>query len=75
MKSWERFDGDLDTILSVAFRDEVDRKIRTLSAITYAVGKERFGIQERKTPKPVKPNRREMEIKRLRGELRSLRKQ
>ena len=37
-KSWELFDGDLDTILSVALRGEVDRKIRTLTAITYAVG-------------------------------------
>ena len=40
--SWALFDGDLDTNLSVALRGEVDRKIRTLSAITYAVGKERF---------------------------------
>jgi len=37
------------------------------------LGRRGFGIQERKTPKPVTPNHRE--IKRLRGELRSLRKQ
>jgi len=36
-KSWELFDGDLDTILNVALRGELDRKIRTLTAITYAV--------------------------------------
>jgi hypothetical protein len=56
-KSWQLFDGDLDIILSVALQGEVDRKIRILSAITYAVEKERFGIQERKALKPFKPNR------------------
>jgi len=47
-KSWELFDGDLDTILSVALRVEVDRKIRTLTAITYAVGKDREVWHSRK---------------------------
>lgn len=53
------------------------RKIESLTAITYNLAKERFGlIEQRSQPQPPRqPNRREREICRLRSEIKILNKQ
>ena len=62
-------------MLQVALQGNVERKIKAFATITYRVGKERYGIEESKVTRPYLPSRREQEVKRLRSELRSLRKQ
>ena len=56
----------------------VHRKLDTLTAITYSLGKERFGSAKKKDPQqpksPHRLNRREREIQRLRGEIKKLNK-
>jgi hypothetical protein len=41
----ENFDRDIDNILSVALLGNVERRIRAaLASVTYAIGKERYGV-------------------------------
>lgn len=76
---WRKFDEDVDMILQNTLCGSVDRKIRAMSTITYAVGRDRFGLEEdhRATPPMGNsgPNRREREIASIRKKLRDLRKQ
>lgn len=75
-KSWSRLDEDLDGILKIALQGNIESKIRALSAITYSVGMERFGVAEKVKPsQPHQPNRWEKEIQRLRVELKFIRRQ
>ncbi|XP_052237971.1 uncharacterized protein LOC127849292 [Dreissena polymorpha] len=73
---WSSFDEDLDQVLQTALTGSVDRKLKALPSITYALGKERFGLEQKAnlSRPPQVTNRRLCEIKKLRAELRSLRK-
>jgi hypothetical protein len=74
-RAWKQLDEDLSVILDSAIQGPVDKKLKSLSTIIYAVGKERFGITNNKPCKNIaQPNRRQKEIKKLREELRKLRK-
>ena len=77
-KAWQAFEDDLDGILEAALQGNVDKKLQTLSALVYSVGKERFGLETSRTTLSVGaavPNRRQREIQTIRRELRGLRKQ
>nr|XP_023657820.1 uncharacterized protein LOC111838758 [Paramormyrops kingsleyae] len=76
-KEWQQLDEDLNKILDVALAGTVERKIETMTAITYNMARERFGIEERKTisPKARQLNWREKEIQSLRKEIRILSRQ
>jgi len=73
---WKQFDEDLDQILQTTLIGPATRKLQALPSLAYALGKERFGLE--KPPGTAKsvtiPNRRSCEIKKLRLELRCLRK-
>jgi hypothetical protein len=73
-KQWEAFDDDLDKILESMLIGEAERKINTLTTMVYTIGKERFGTMEKGTRslQPLRENRRQQEIKRIRGELKVL---
>ena len=74
---WNQFNDDLENILNSALHGGVERKIRALPEIIFALGMERFGAVESKSKSnaPAKPNRRQREGAQIRRELRSLRKQ
>ena len=71
-------DEDLDKVLGAVQAGSAERKVDSLTAITYNVAKERFGTVPRRENK-VRPekqnNRRERKIKQLRREIKTLRKQ
>ena len=63
-------------ILGTACKGEVERRLRILPAIIVSYASERFGVlEQQKTRKPVKENRRTKGIKKIRTELRALKKQ
>lgn len=72
-KQWKEFDEDVDGILEQVLLGTVERKLRSMSRLVYAVGKERFGVtpSERKQTTVTK-NRRQIEIEKLRKDLRNL---
>lgn len=74
---WNQFYDDLENILNSALHGGVERKIRALPEIIFALGMERFGAEESKSKSnvPAKPNRRQREVAQKRRELRILRKQ
>ncbi|VDI56155.1 Hypothetical predicted protein [Mytilus galloprovincialis] len=57
-----------------SLQGSVERRIETLTTLVYNIGKERFGVEERKERSNTKqtPNRREQKIKQLRKELKDL---
>ncbi|XP_060589960.1 uncharacterized protein LOC132745155 [Ruditapes philippinarum] len=76
-KGWALFDEDLYLVLQSTLIGAVGRKLEALTSLIYTLGKERFGLENKTNlpqPPPV-PNRRLCEIKKIRLELRSLRKQ
>ncbi|XP_060589724.1 uncharacterized protein LOC132744948 [Ruditapes philippinarum] len=76
-KGWTLFDEDLYLVLQSTLIGAVGRKLEALTSLTYTLGNERFGLENKPNlpqPPPV-PNRRLCEIKKIRLELRSLRKQ
>nr|XP_055041026.1 uncharacterized protein LOC129428141 [Misgurnus anguillicaudatus] len=77
-EEWSRLDEDLDKVLGAVQAGSVERKVDLLTAITYNVAKERFGVVPRRQNKarPEKQdNRRQRKIKQLRKEIKTLRKQ
>ena len=76
-QAWKEFEEDVVQTLEMALCGSVDRTIQVLANVMHAMGKNRFGIQEKKersTP-VVRPNRREKEIADIRRELKQLKKQ
>ncbi|XP_059378226.1 uncharacterized protein LOC132114105 [Carassius carassius] len=76
-KEWYQLDQDLDKVLEATLAGTAEQKVNTLTTITYNLARERFGIQEKKIniKSAHQPNRREREIHRLRGEIKTLTKQ
>ncbi|XP_052240804.1 uncharacterized protein LOC127851227 [Dreissena polymorpha] len=72
-KQWKEFDEDVDGIVEQVLLGTVERKLRSMCRLIYAVGKERFGVtpSERKQTTVAK-NRRQIEIEKLRKDLRNL---
>ena len=71
---WKQLDDDLDKLLEQTLKGPVETKLESLTSIVYTVSKDRFGLCEKKEPKPQEPNRREKEMRRIRKELRDLKK-
>ena len=76
-KKWESFDEDMDKILDGTLVGDVEKKISTLETMLYAMGKERFGLMEKgtKEERPVRKNRRQEKIQKIRSQLKQLSKQ
>lgn len=74
---WRDFDTDVDKILEQVSAGTVVRKLESMTRLIYAVGKERFGLRTSGGKKAAanKKNRRQLEIERLRRDLRNLKKQ
>ncbi|XP_052236077.1 uncharacterized protein LOC127847893 [Dreissena polymorpha] len=72
-KQWKEVDEDVDGIVEQVLLGTVERKLRSMCRLIYAVGKERFGVtpSERKQTTVAK-NRRQIEIEKLRKDLRNL---
>ena len=72
-KRWESFDEDLDKILGSTLMADVHGKLSSLSTFVYTVGQERFGLVKTRDGKEAdiinKPNRRQLEIQKLRTEI------
>ena len=74
-KEWCEFDEDITSILENNLKGTSKRKLEVMGDMIYNLGESRFGILEKKKKQALKePSRRQREIKRLRQELRSLRK-
>jgi hypothetical protein len=74
-EDWKNLDDDVDKILEATLSGPVDKKIQGLTAITYTVAMDRFGVQERRHEVNAhKENRRQREITELRQQLRDLTK-
>lgn len=74
--AWSQLDDDLEGILEATSSGPVHRKIDATTTIVYNLAKERFGTVERRGQRQPQqqPNRREKEIRRLRGEIKGLNK-
>ena len=55
-KVWSMFDEDLDKVLEAAQAGSAERKVDSLTAITYSLAKERFGTVPRKENKDRREN-------------------
>ena len=71
-KEWEMFEEDVNKILDTALIGSVERKLQTLPTSIHCVGRDRFGIVERKNTPTNKPNHREERVNQIRKELRIL---
>lgn len=76
-KEWNQLDQDLDKMLEATLAGTAEQKVSTLTTITYNLARERFGAEEKKVERncAYEPSRRERQIKRIRGEIKSLSKQ
>lgn len=76
-KEWYQLDQDLDKVLEATLAGTAEQKVNTLTTITYNLAREHFGTQEKKVniKSAHQPSRREREIHRLRGEIKTLTKQ
>ena len=65
-KHWKEFNEDVDGIVEQVLLGTVERKLRSMCRLIYAVGKERFGVTptERKQTTVAK-NIRQIEIEKL----------
>ena len=71
-KEWEMFEEDVNKILDTALIGSVERKLQTLPTIIHSIGRDRFGIVERKNTPKNKPNHREERVNQIRKDLRIL---
>ena len=72
---WEDFEHELELILESTLQGPAEKKLKSMTHLLYTIGKERFGVQEKKTnPTPPQPNRRERKIKTIRKDLKHLKK-
>jgi hypothetical protein len=75
-KIWREFDEDITQILENTLRGTSKRKLEVMGDLMYDVARVRFGVKEQKAKPPERlPNRREVEIGRIKKELKSLKKQ
>lgn len=73
LKSWREFDEDVDTTLEVISSGNINKKIKTMTAVIQKMGMDRFGEEERRQAREKpQPNRREKEIAEIRRELKQL---
>ena len=73
---WQNFDKDVCEIARLSSKGSVEARIELLTVIINNFAAERFGYKESRQPKvPYKMNRRAEKIKKIRGELKSLKKQ
>lgn len=72
---WQDFEHEVDLILESTLLGPAERKLKSMSHLIYSIGKERFGVQKKKTNcNQPQPNRREKRIKQIREELKKLKK-
>ena len=70
---WKQFDDDVDEILQLTAKGQAERKLQTLTTIISTIAVERFGEEEKKDHKTTyTPNRRAVEIHKIRGEMKAL---
>ena len=65
--TWRKFEDDVEAVLESILAGPIDRKIEAMTTIIYAMGRDRFGCEERKpsTPQRQTPNRRSQKIAQL----------
>ncbi|KAI8493811.1 hypothetical protein Bbelb_281580 [Branchiostoma belcheri] len=75
-KAWEHLDADLEQVLEASLAGAGERKVESLTSITYNLARERFGVEEKKKRQQTnkQPNRRKREIRQLRREIKALNK-
>ena len=72
---WQDFEYELELILESTLQGSAEKKLKSMAHLIYTIGKERFGIQEKKAnPAPPQPNRRERKIKAIRKDLKHLKR-
>ncbi len=73
---WQQFDQDANTVLEATVKEDVDRRLQTMTPIIVSLAVERFGAVERRTERtPFTMNQRAAKIHRIRQELKSLKTQ
>jgi hypothetical protein len=74
-RQWKEFDEDVDCILEQVSAGTAERKLKSMTALIYVVGKERFGVISSGGEQVaiVKKNRRQLALEKLRKDLRNLR--
>ena len=76
MKSvWQSFEEEVDKVLEATLAGNVEKKLEGMANIIYTMGKERFGLVERKQPQTVySHNRRAKKISEVRKGLKDLKR-
>ena len=73
---WKQFDEDVDKILEVTAKGDVDQRLRTMTTLIVNIAAERFGTEAPKhTPTAYAPCHRARKIQSLRKELKLLKRQ
>ncbi|RXN19664.1 reverse transcriptase [Labeo rohita] len=73
---WRQFDEDVDKVLEAIEKGDVDRRLQAMTTIISSLAQERFGVEEkRSTPTTYSMNHRAAKIRKIRQELKSLKKQ
>ncbi|XP_073720025.1 uncharacterized protein [Misgurnus anguillicaudatus] len=73
---WQTFDEDVDKVLEATAKGDVERRLKTMTAIIVSMAVERFGVEEeRGVKKPYTKNQRAVKIHNIRTELKILKKQ
>lgn len=70
---WRQFDEDVDRILEVTAKGDIDHQLQTMTTLIVNIATERFGTEAPKpTPSAYAPNHRARKIQSLREELKLL---
>lgn len=73
---WKQFDEDVDQVLEVTAKGNVDHRLKTMTTLIVNIAAERFGTEAPKpTPSANAPNHRARKIQSLREELKLLKRQ
>ena len=74
---WEAFEADVEETLEAVLSGSISRKLETVPRIIHMIGKETFGVEERREKKIAQQtkSKRECKIESLRREIRALKRQ
>ena len=72
--AWKAFEETADNVLETTLAGTISRKVESFTTIIYTVGRETFGTEEVKVKQQGVPstNRREVQIRNVRWDLRSI---
>lgn len=75
-KEWKQFDEDVDQVLEVTAKGDVDDRLKTMTTVIVSIASKRFGTEAPKpAPSAYTPSHRARRIHRLGEEIKLLKRQ